>query len=299
LTRSHPGPFPTTANHSTSMRTIRTVSEMQATSDELRKDRRIAFVPTMGYLHEGHLALVRKARELADVVVVSIFVNPIQFGPKEDLARYPRDFDRDAALLEKERTDIIFYPDDGEMYKEGFTTYVEVRKLEDHLCGKTRAGHFTGVATVVAKLFNIVKPHYAVFGQKDYQQLMVIERMVRDLNMDVEIVPYPTVREPDGLAMSSRNTYLSDIERKKARLISASLRKADEMVRSGERNTNTIRKAVDDVLHQEDGIDIEYINICDTGTLDDVPVIAGRAVLAVACRIGKTRLIDNTILTEA
>jgi len=274
LKRSHPEAFPTTANHSTNMRTIRTVSEMQATADELRKDRRIAFVPTMGYLHEGHLALVRKARELADVVVVSIFVNPIQFGPMEDLARYPRDFDRDAALLEKERTDIIFYPNDGEMYEKGFTTYVEVRKLEDHLCGKTRLGHFTGVATVVAKLFNIVKHHCAVFGQKDYQQLMVIERMVRDLNMDVEIVPYPTVREPDGLAMSSRNYYLSDIERKKARLISASLRKAEEMVGSGERNTDTIRRAVDDVLHQEDGIDVEYINICDTGTLEDVPVLA-------------------------
>ncbi|MBP7529092.1 MAG: pantoate--beta-alanine ligase, partial [Syntrophorhabdaceae bacterium] len=170
------------------MKIIRTVPEMQRTSDELRKDKRIAFVPTMGYLHEGHLALVRKARELADVVIVSIFVNPIQFGPKEDLSRYPRDFDRDADLLGKEKTDIIFYPDDGEMYTEGFTTYVEVRKLEDHLCGKSRIGHFTGVATVVAKLFNIVKPHYAVFGQKDYQQLMVIEKMVKDLNMDVEIV---------------------------------------------------------------------------------------------------------------
>lgn len=272
---------------------------MQAAADELRKDRRIAFVPTMGYLHEGHLALVRKARDLADVVVVSIFVNPIQFGPTEDLARYPRDFDRDAALLEKERTDIIFYPDDGEMYEKDFTTYVEVKKLEDHLCGKTRVGHFTGVATVVAKLFNIVKPHYAIFGQKDYQQLMVIQRMVKDLNMDVEIVPYPTVREPDGLAMSSRNTYLSDMERRKARLISAALRKAEEMAGSGERNTDTIRKVVEDILHQEDGIDVEYINICDTGTLEDVAVIAGRAVIAVACRIGRTRLIDNTILTEA
>jgi pantoate--beta-alanine ligase len=281
------------------MRTIRTVSEMQATADEIRKDRRIAFVPTMGYLHEGHLALVRTAREIADVVVVSIFVNPIQFGPKEDLARYPRDFDRDAALLEKERTDIIFYPDDGEMYEKDFTTYVEVKRLEDHLCGKTRVGHFTGVATVVAKLFNIVKPHYAVFGQKDYQQLTVIERMVRDLNMDVEIVPYPTVREPDGLAMSSRNTYLTDMERKKARLISVSLRKAEEMVRSGERNTETIRRVVEDILHQEDGIEVEYINICDTGTLEDVAAVAGRAVIAVACRIGRTRLIDNTILTEA
>jgi len=281
------------------MKIIRTVPEMQRTSDELRKDKRIAFVPTMGYLHEGHLALVRKARELADVVIVSIFVNPIQFGPKEDLSRYPRDFDRDADLLGKEKTDIIFYPDDGQMYTEGFTTYVEVRKLEDHLCGKSRIGHFTGVATVVAKLFNIVKPHYAVFGQKDYQQLMVIERMVKDLNMDVEVVPYPTVREADGMAMSSRNSYLSETERKKARLISASLRRAQELIKEGERKTETIRKAVDDILHQEEGIEVEYIDICDTGTLEDVPVVAGRAVLAIACRIGKTRLIDNTIVTEA
>ena len=288
-----------TANHSIDMKIIRTVTQMQQLSDELRKNKRIAFVPTMGYLHEGHLALVRKARELADVVVVSIFVNPIQFGPAEDLSRYPRDFDRDASLLEKEKTDIIFYPDDGQMYTGGFTTYVEVKKLEDHLCGKTRTGHFTGVATVVTKLFNIVKPHYAVFGQKDYQQLTIIERMVRDLNMDVEIVPYPTVREHDGLAMSSRNTYLSDAERKKALLISASLHSAEEQVRTGEKNAEIVRKTVNDILHREDGIEVEYIDICDTETLEDIQVIKGRAVLAVACRIGKTRLIDNTILTEA
>lgn len=288
-----------TANHSTDMKIIRTVTEMQKLSDELRKDKRIAFVPTMGYLHEGHLALVRRARELAGIVVVSIFVNPIQFGPTEDLARYPRDFERDRALLEKEGTDIIFYPDDGQMYLDGFTTYVEVKKLEDHLCGKTRAGHFTGVATVVAKLFNIVKPHYAVFGQKDYQQLTIIERMVKDLNMDVEIVPYPTIREHDGLAMSSRNTYLSETERKKALLISASLKKAQEMADAGEKKADTIRKAVEEILHREVGIEIEYIDICDTATLEDVPAITGRAVLAVACRVGKTRLIDNTILTEA
>jgi len=288
-----------TANHFTDMKIIRTVTEMQKLSDELRRDKRIAFVPTMGYLHEGHLALVRRARELADIVVVSIFVNPIQFGPAEDLSRYPRDFERDAALLEKERTDIIFYPDDGQMYTGGFTTYVEVKELEDHLCGKTRTGHFTGVATVVTKLFNIVKPHYAVFGQKDYQQLTIIERMVKDLNMDIEVIPYPTVREHDGLAMSSRNVYLSDVERKKALLISASLKKAQELVRAGEKKAETIRKSVDDTLHQEDGIEIEYIDICDTGTLEDIQVITDRAVLAVACRVGRTRLIDNTILTEA
>ena len=272
---------------------------MQRTADELRKNKTIGFVPTMGYLHEGHLALVRAAKKLADVAVVSIFVNPIQFGPSEDLSRYPRDFDRDAKLLEQENTDIIFYPNDGEMYEKHFSTYVEVKKLEDHLCGKTRVGHFTGVATVVTKLFNIVKPHYAVFGQKDYQQLMVIERMVRDLNQDVEIVPHPTVREPDGLAMSSRNTYLSADERRKALLLSASLRRAEEMFKEGIRDAEAIKTEVNAVLHQEDGINVEYIDICDAMTLEDITVMKTKAVLAMACRIGKTRLIDNTILTEA
>lgn len=272
---------------------------MQQLSDELRKTKRIALVPTMGYLHEGHLSLVRKAKELGHVAVVSIFVNPIQFGPQEDLAKYPRDFDRDAALLEKEKTDIIFYPDADEMYPGAFSTYVEVKKLEDHLCGKSRAGHFVGVATVVAKLFNIVKPHFAVFGQKDYQQLIIIEKMVKDLNMDIDIIGHPTVREQDGLAMSSRNTYLSPEERQKALLISRSLKKVEELFREGERNTATLKKEVEGILHQKEGINIEYVNLCDTDTLEELDTIRIKAVLAVACRIGKTRLIDNTILTEA
>ncbi len=295
----HQEAFLMIASHFIDMKIIRTVSEMQRSADDLRKTGTIALVPTMGYLHEGHLALVREARKLADVTVVSIFVNPIQFGPGEDLSRYPRDFDRDAKLLEQEKTDIIFCPDDGQMYEKEFSTYIEVKKLEDHLCGKTRIGHFTGVATVVTKLFNIVKPHYAVFGQKDYQQLMVIERMVRDLNIDVRIVPHPTVREADGLAMSSRNTYLSNEDRKKALLISASLRQAEEMFKTGVRDTAAIRKAVSDTLHREDGINIEYVDICDAMTLEDISVISKKAVLAIACRIGKTRLIDNTLLTEA
>lgn len=272
---------------------------MQRTADELRKSKTIGFVPTMGYLHEGHLALVKAARKISDVVVVSIFVNPIQFGPSEDLSRYPRDFERDSMLLEQENTDIIFYPDDGQMYEKDFSTYVEVKKLEDHLCGKTRVGHFTGVATVVTKLFNIVKPHYAVFGQKDYQQLTVIERMVRDLNQDVKIVPHPTIREADGLAMSSRNTYLSTEERRKALAISASLKKVEEMFKAGEHDTAVIRKAVNDTLQKEDGINVEYIDICDATTLEDISRVEKKAVIAIACRIGKTRLIDNTILTEA
>ena len=285
--------------HSTNMKTITTVKEMQAVSDQLRKDKKIAFVSTMGYLHEGHLALVRKARELGDIVAASIFVNPTQFGPKEDLAKYPRNFDRDAQLLDREKTDIIFYPDAREMYPEGYATYIEVRKLQDHLCGKTRAGHFTGVATVVAKLFNIVKPHFAIFGQKDYQQLKVIERMVRDLNMDIEIVPYPTVRESDGLAMSSRNTYLSPEERRTSLLISASMTKAQERFRQGERKASIIKRTVEEVLHSSDGIDIEYVSICDSETLEEVDEVKKGAVLAIACRVGKTRLIDNTIFMEA
>ncbi|MBA4419252.1 MAG: pantoate--beta-alanine ligase [Syntrophus sp. (in: bacteria)] len=281
------------------MRVVKTVREMQALSETLRKEKRIGFVPTMGYLHEGHLALVRKAREISDIVVVSIFVNPMQFGPAEDLSRYPRDFERDAQLLETEKTDIIFFPEAGDVYPEGYSTQVEVKGLEDYLCGKTRTGHFVGVATVVNKLFNIVKPHYAVFGQKDYQQLKIIEKMVRDLNMDLEVVPYPTIREAGGLAMSSRNTYLSPEEREKALLIYASMKKAEELFVRGERNASIIREEVRKVLSLKEGINIEYISISHADTLKELEEIPGKALLAIACRVGKTRLIDNTTLMEA
>jgi pantoate--beta-alanine ligase len=289
----------TMPTHITNMKIINTINEMQKLSDELRKSKRIGFVPTMGYLHEGHMSLIRKARELGDITIASIFVNPIQFGPQEDLAKYPRDFKRDAELLKKEKTDIIFHPFTEEMYSHDFSTYVEVKRLEDFLCGKTRAGHFVGVATVVTKLFNIVKPHFAVFGQKDFQQLVIIEKMVRDLNMDIEIIGHPTVREPDGLAMSSRNTYLSKSERGKALLINKSLKKAEQLFWEGERKTATLKKEVEGVLRQQEGITIEYIEICDSRTFEELDTIKNRAVLAIACRIGKTRLIDNTILTEA
>jgi len=280
------------------MKVIRTIKEMQETADAIRREKRIGFVPTMGYLHEGHLALVRKARELTDVVVASIFVNPIQFGPTEDLAKYPRDFERDHKLLEAERTDIIFYPDYKEMYPDGYTTYVQVRGLEDYLCGQTRKGHFVGVATVVAKLFNVVKPHVAVFGQKDYQQLTIIERMVKDLNMDIEIIGYPTVREKDGLAMSSRNTYLSSDEHEKALLIHASIRKLQELVKAGERSAQALKAEAGKVLSSSNGIEIEYISISDPNTLVEAEIIEKKAVYAVAVRIGKTRLIDNALLGE-
>jgi len=292
------GPTRTIPTLSTNMRTITTVKEMQDVSNELRKDKKIAFVPTMGYLHEGHLALVKKARELGDIVVASIFINPTQFGPNEDLAKYPRDFDRDAILLEQEKTDIIFFPDSKEIYPKGYSTYVQVRDLQNHLCGKSRAGHFVGVATVVAKLFNIVKPHFAVFGQKDYQQLKVIERMVQDLNMDIEIIGFPTVREQDGLAMSSRNTYLSQDERSRALLISASLAEAERLFRNGTREAALIQREVERVLKSKEGVDIEYVSITDPDTLEDVKQIKDKVLVAIACHVGKTRLIDNKVLTE-
>jgi pantoate--beta-alanine ligase len=283
----------------TDMKIVTDITEMQRLSDELRKTKRVGFVPTMGYLHEGHLSLIRKAKALGDIVIVSIFVNPIQFGPQEDLAKYPRDFKKDGALLEQEKTDIIFYPHAEEMYSHDFSTYVEVKEVEDHLCGKTRIGHFVGVATVVAKLFNIVNPHFAVFGQKDFQQLVIIEKMVQDLNMGIEIIGHPTVREKDGLAMSSRNTYLSKSDREKALLINASLKKAEELFSAGERDAALLKKAVEGVLRQEEDVHIEYVSICDTCVLKELDTIETTAVLAIACHIGKTRLIDNTILTEA
>jgi pantoate--beta-alanine ligase len=281
------------------MRTVATIKEMQALSDEMRRDnKKIGFVPTMGYLHEGHLALVRKARELGDIVVVSIFINPTQFGPNEDLAKYPRDFDRDANLLEQEKTDVIFFPDSKEMYPKGYATYVQVKDLQNHLCGKSRTGHFVGVATVVAKLFNIVKPHFAVFGQKDYQQLKIIERMTQDLDMDIEIVGYPTIREQDGLAMSSRNTYLSPDERSRALLISTSLAEAERLFRNGTRDASLIQKEVERILKSKEGIDIEYVSVADPETLEDVGQIKDRALVAIACHVGKTRLIDNKVFME-
>lgn len=279
------------------MKIINNIDEMQKAAEEIRASRKIiGFVPTMGYLHEGHLSLVRRARELSDVVVVSIFVNPTQFGPNEDLDRYPRDFERDRRLLEKEDTDIIFYPEAKDMYPENYCTYVQVRNMEDYLCGRTRKGHFVGVATIVTKLFNIVKPHYAVFGLKDYQQFKIIERMVRDLNMDIQIIPYPTVREKDGLAMSSRNTYLTEDERKKALTIYKTINTLKEMVKRGVKDAETLKETARNMLESTEGIKIDYISICDTETLEELTTIKDKALYAVACFIGKTRLIDNTIL---
>jgi pantoate--beta-alanine ligase len=281
------------------MRIITDILEMQAVAEDLRKDQILGFVPTMGYLHEGHLALVRQARHLADVVAVSIFVNPTQFGPSEDLDRYPRNLERDMALLEQEKTDILFYPRAVDIYPPGYATYIEVRGLDQYLCGRMRPGHFVGVATVVAKLFNIVKPNFAVFGRKDFQQLRIIEQMVEDLNMDVKIVAYPTVREPDGLAMSSRNSYLSAEERRKALSISRALQRVEKLYGEGIRDGDVLRGEARAVLLAEKDMEIEYVSVCDAKTLEELPAVTGKALLAIACRVGKTRLIDNTLLSEA
>ena len=276
---------------------ISSVRDMQQHSDRIRAmGRTIAFVPTMGYLHEGHLALIRKGRELGDELVVSIFVNPTQFAPGEDFEAYPRDPERDLALIEKEKADAIFFPDTKELYPEGFQTYVEMEKLPKHLCGISRPIFFTGVATVVTKLFNIVKPHLAVFGEKDYQQLTIIRRMVQDLNFDITIIGQPTVREPDGLAMSSRNTYLSPSQRPAALSLFNALNNADARVKDGINEAEKIIKEASDLITSYPDTTIDYISICDPETLDDVNTIETSVLMALAVKVGTTRLIDNMIL---
>ncbi|MDZ7372635.1 MAG: pantoate--beta-alanine ligase [candidate division KSB1 bacterium] len=279
------------------MRVIESVREMQSEAESLRlAGKRIGFVPTMGYLHEGHLSLVRIARQHSDVVVVSIFVNPTQFGPQEDYNRYPRDLERDLRLLEKEATDIVFHPSAEEMYPPPYYTYVEVEKLTEPLCGAFRPGHFRGVTTVVCKLFHIVKPHLAVFGQKDAQQARVIQQMVRDLNFDVEIVVAPIVREPDGLAMSSRNTYLSPQERQDALVLYRSLCRAKELISLGERDPRRIRNEMEGVLRSVPTSRIDYIAMVDPDTLEEVSQLTGRVMIALAVWIGNARLIDNMVV---
>lgn len=279
------------------MQIIESISAMRYWSaDERRQDRRIVLVPTMGYLHEGHLALVREAKERGDRVVVSIFVNPMQFSPNEDFAAYPRDLERDRRLLESEDIDALFLPSTEEMYPGGAQTHVKVEKLSLPLCGAARPDHFRGVATVVAKLFNIVQPHVAIFGEKDYQQLQVIRRMVRDLSMDVEVVGHPIVREPDGLAMSSRNAYLTAEERRAALCLSRSLCKAQRLLRRGEASAAGLLGLVQRELAKERLAEIEYVKLCDPETLEEIDRVEGAGVLALAVRFGKARLIDNRVL---
>ncbi len=252
----------------------------------------VGAVPTMGYLHEGHLALVRRARAENDHVVVSIFVNPTQFGPNEDFARYPRDPDRDLALLRGEGVDVVFMPSVEEMYPEGFSTYVNVERLTDRLEGAHRPGHFRGVTTVVTKLFHILQPHRAYFGQKDAQQLIVIRRMTRDLAFPIDIVDVPTVREPDGLAMSSRNVYLSPDERRAATVLFRALERARELWNAGVRNGDQLREAMQRVIESEPLARADYVSVADPETLEELDAIEDRALASLAVRLGSTRLID-------
>jgi pantoate--beta-alanine ligase len=274
------------------MKIIKSAKEMQSFSETLRNQGKIVtFVPTMGYFHEGHLNLMREGRKRGDCVVVSIYVNPTQFGPNEDFEQYPRDFERDLAMAQSVGVDVIYYPSNQEMYPPNYQTYITVEGVTDNLCGLSRPGHFRGVATVCAKLFNAVKPHIAVFGKKDFQQLATIKRMVQDLNLDLEVVGMATTREPDGLAMSSRNIYLKAEERKSALSLSRSLKMARELYEQGERDATTIITNVKNHIESNPYTKIDYTQICDTTTMKDVARLEGECV-------GKTRLIDNYVFGE-
>jgi len=261
-----------------------------------REDRRIVLVPTMGYLHDGHLSLIRWAVERSDDAVVSIFVNPTQFGPSEDFGAYPRDMERDLALCREAGTRVVFAPEVDDMYPEGFQTVVSVKEVSRPLCGASRPGHFDGVATVVTKLFTIVRPHLGVFGEKDFQQLLVIKRFTRDLNLGVEVVGRPTVREPDGLAMSSRNKYLTPEQRPSALSLSRALTLAEELVAGGERVAESILSKIRDMIEAAPGTEIDYVELRDPSTLVEVERVDKPALLALAVKVGRARLIDNRII---
>ena len=273
------------------MQVIKSIEKMKQARKELTGT--VGFVPTMGFLHEGHLTLVRRARRKNDVAVVSIFVNPTQFGPGEDFAEYPRDTERDLKLLEEEGVDIVFMPTPNDMYPDGFNTWVETSGITKRLEGKKRPGHFRGVTTIVNKLFNIVLPHKAYFGQKDGQQLRVIQKMVKDLNMHVRIVPVPTVREVDGLAMSSRNIYLNDEERQAALALNKALSLAEEQYMRGEHDAARIKVKMTGLINKEPLAKIDYISIANSDTLEELTYIDHPALVSMAVKIGKTRLIDN------
>ncbi len=276
------------------MKFVEKINEMRRLRPGLTEP--VGFVPTMGYLHDGHLALVKRARAENLSVVVSIFVNPTQFGPQEDLASYPRDTQRDLALLEKEKTDIVFMPSAAEMYPPQFNSWVEIGKVTERLEGASRPGHFRGVATVVAKLFNIVQPTKAYFGQKDAQQAVVIRKMVADLNMNLEIVTVPTVREPDGLAMSSRNTYLSPEQRRAAVVLYQALSLAQRLWSQGEKDAEKLRQEMTDLIQQQPLATIDYVSVANAETLDELDEVNPPALVSLAVRIGKVRLIDNVVL---
>ena len=281
------------------MQLIKDIHEMQVMAEKTRQSgKKIALVPTMGALHEGHLSLMDYGREKADLLVVSIFVNPIQFGPKEDFEKYPRDLQADSLATGKRGVDIIFSPEAKTLYPEFFQTYVTVERVTQNLCGAVRPGHFRGVTTVVCKLFNIVKPHLAIFGQKDFQQVIVIQQMVRDLNMDVEVVGRPTIREADGLAMSSRNRYLSSEERASAQSLSLALKEAQVLFQKGERRTEVLLDRVTGLIGRYPETRIEYAKISHPRTLEELTFVKTQGVLTLAVWIGATRLIDNCLLEE-
>lgn len=278
------------------MEIIKTVKEMKEFSSRSRQaGKTIAFVPTMGYFHEGHLNLMREARKRGDLLIISLFVNPTQFGPSEDFKNYPRDFERDRKMAEGVGVDILFAPEASDMYPPNHQTIVRVEKVTQNLCGRSRPTHFQGVTTVVLMLFEIVMPHVAIFGEKDYQQLVSIQQMVRDLHMSVKVLGMPTVREADGLAMSSRNTYLRPDERKAALALHRSLQKAKEILQKGERKADRILGEMNEILRSEPLVRMDYIQICDAHTLQDVDRIEGDVVVALAAYLGKTRLIDNLV----
>jgi pantoate--beta-alanine ligase len=279
------------------MEIIPLIRDMQRWSEARRVEgKRIAFIPTMGFLHEGHLSLVREGKKHGDVVVVSIFVNPMQFNQQTDFDKYPKSFEQDRQMLKDVGTDALFSPNAAEMYPEGFQTAVEVEQVSQPLCGAFRPGHFRGVATVVSKLFNIVKPHVAIFGEKDFQQCVVIQRMVKDLSFDLEILPMPTIREADGLAMSSRNARLSIAGRQTSLCIARALNRAVEMVQRGERRADQILQNVREILDRQGGVRLEYAALCHPETLEEVSEVTRPTLLAIAAWVGEVRLIDNRVI---
>ena len=279
------------------MKTLKTLSEMKAWSREAHQDgKTIGLVPTMGYLHEGHLSLVRKSISTCDRTVVSIFVNPRQFGPNEDLDAYPRDEESDRSKLDQLGVDALFLPTADEMYPEGFQTYVHVEEITDKLCGKSRRELFRGVTTIVLKLFHLVQPHSAFFGEKDRQQLEVIRKMVDDLNLDIEIVGLPIIREPDGLALSSRNQYLGEAERETAKSLHEALQQAQQLVAQGESSAETLRSRMRSIIEREGQAQVDYISVCDPKRFEELEEVRGKTMIALAVHVGKARLIDNCLI---
>lgn len=279
------------------MQTVKTIKEVRTLTSQWKKEGKIiGFVPTMGYLHEGHGSLIMQSKKDNDITIVSIFVNPMQFGPGEDLASYPRDFERDSAYCESLGADLIFHPEPDEMYKKGFSTFVDMSVLTEELCGLSRPVHFRGVCTVVSKLFHITEPHRAYFGQKDAQQLAVIKHMAEDLNMNIEVIGCPIIREEDGLAKSSRNAYLSSEERKAALVVSRAIVLGQDMVKKGEKSAAAVMKEMTSLILQEPLARIDYVKAVNGLTMQPVEVIEEPALVAVAVYIGKTRLIDNFIV---